>query len=124
MNKTFSTMIGIGAFTALAICPLCKTTANASPSARVATNGAALAAPRTVTLHITGMTCGGCVFGTKKVLTKLHGVTAANVSYEKAEAVVTYDDEKVTVEQMIAAVATLGYKAAVVGAPSATAPVR
>ena len=120
MNRTLFAMIGIGAFAALAICPLCKTTANASPSAQVATVGAALAAPRTVRLHIAGMTCGGCVFGTKKVLTKLDGVTAANVSYEKAEAIVTYDDEKVTVDQMIAAVATLGYKASVAGAASAT----
>jgi mercuric ion binding protein len=59
------------------------------------------------------MTCGGCVGATKKVLTRLDGVTAADVSFEKGEAIVTFDDQKVTVDQMIAAIATLGYRAAV-----------
>ena len=124
MNRTLSTTIAMGAFAALASCPLCKTPANASPAAQVATLRVEPAAPRTVRLHIAGMTCGGCVFGTKKVLAKLDGVTAAKVSYEKAEAVVTYDDEKVTVEQMIAAVATLGYKASVADPASATPSIR
>ena len=74
-------------------------------------------APRTVTLAVKGMTCGGCVLGTRKVLTRLPGVAKADVSYEKGTAVVTYDPTKVTVEQMIAAIKTLGYTATVV-APS------
>ena len=65
----------------------------------------------TLTLHIEGMTCGGCTLATRKVLEKLDGVTKAEVSYEQKRAVVTYDPSKVTVEQMIAAIATLKYKA-------------
>jgi copper chaperone CopZ len=72
----------------------------------------------TVTLAVKGMTCGGCVLATRKVLTRLPGVTKADVSYEKGTAVVTYDPAKVTVEQMIAAIKTLGYTAMVV-APAA-----
>lgn len=117
MNKALSATVGIGAVVALSLCPLCKPPASAAPPASVAIAGvvrAVAVAPRTVTLHIEGMTCGGCVFGTRKVLTQMNGVTRADVSYEKSEAVVTYDDQKVTVEQMIAAIKTLGYGATVV----------
>ncbi len=60
------------------------------------------------------MTCGGCAIGVRRVLTRLDGVREADVSYEQQRAVVTYDTTKVTVEQMIAAIKTLGYKATVV----------
>jgi mercuric transport protein len=73
-------------------------------------------APRTktVTFNIEGMTCGGCVFGVRKVLTRLPGVSKADVTYEDSRAVVTYDPAAVTVAQMTAAIKTLGYKATVV----------
>lgn len=122
--------LGIGAVGAFSICDLCKPqTAGAAPSAVVAAapvvaaqRVVALAAnaveEKTVRLTVEGMTCGGCAIGTKKVLTRLTGVTKAEVSYEKKEAVVTYDPAKVTVKQMIAAIKTLGYTATV--APSTT----
>lgn len=66
---------------------------------------------RTITLAVKGMTCGGCVVGTRTVLTRLPGVSTAAVSYAKGTAVVTYDPQKVTVEQMIAAIKKLGYTA-------------
>ena len=68
----------------------------------------------TVTLHVEGMTCAGCVLGVRKVLTKLDGVSKAEVTYETKRAVVTFDASRVTVEQMIAAIKTLGYTARVV----------
>ena len=68
----------------------------------------------TVTLHVEGMTCGGCTLATRKVLERLAGVTKAKVSYEEKRATVVYDPAKVTVQQMIAAVATLKYTATVV----------
>lgn len=118
--------LGIGAAGALSICDLCKPeTAGAAPSAVVAAAPAMAAAQslpalaadaveeKTVRLSVEGMTCGGCSIGTKKVLTRLPGVTKAEVSYEKKEAVVTYDPAKVTVEQMIGAIKTLGYTATV-----------
>lgn len=58
------------------------------------------------------------MLGTRKVLTRLPGVAKADVSYEKGTAVVTYDLSKVTVEQMLAAIKTLGYTATPV-APAA-----
>jgi len=73
-------------------------------------------APRTktVTFNIEGMTCGGCVLGVRKVLTRLPGVSKADVTYEESRAVVTYDPAAVTLAQMTAAIKTLGYKATVV----------
>lgn len=69
------------------------------------------AASQTVTFAVKGMTCAGCVLSTRKVLTRLSGVTKAEVSYEKGTAVVTYDPAKVTEAQMVAAIKTLGYTA-------------
>lgn len=67
----------------------------------------------TVTLAIEGMTCGGCTLATRKVLERLDGVRKAEVSYEKKNAVVVFDAAKVTVAEMIDAVATLKYTATV-----------
>jgi copper chaperone len=64
-----------------------------------------------VVLKINGMTCGGCVFGVRKVLSRLPGVSKTDVSYEKSRAVITYDPARVTTSQMIAAIKTLGYSA-------------
>ncbi len=74
---------------------------------------------RIVMFKVEGMTCGGCVIGVRKVLTRLAGVSKADVSYQWSRAVVTYDPEVVTVGQMVAAIKTLGYTATVV-APTAT----
>jgi len=71
----------------------------------------------TVTLRVDGMTCGGCVYGVRKVLTRLPGVSKAEVTYEQSRAVVTYDPAAVTVAKMIAAIKTLGYTATVVARP-------
>lgn len=140
MNKPLATFGVLAVAGALSLCDLCGPGAGTS----VAQSGLvspAYAAPvqapvragaqstaeasaqpeagrRTVTLAVKGMTCAGCVLGTRKVLTRLPGVAKADVSYEKGTAVVTYDPTKVTVEQMIAAIKTLGYTATLV-APAA-----
>lgn len=121
IRMSLYTTVGVGAAVALSLCPLCKppvsAAAMAGTAAHVVPNDRL--APRTDTLHVEGMTCGGCVFGTRKVLTRLDGVMKVDVSYEKRRAVVTYDPGKVTVEQMIAAIGTLGYRATLVNAPKA-----
>lgn len=119
-------VLGVGAAGALSLCDLCKTqavgatTAIGVPAAgslvgqSTATVGLPVTAEvKTVRLKVAGMTCGGCVVGARTVLTRLPGVTKAQVSYEKQEAVVTYDPAKVTVEQMVAAIKTLGYTATI-----------
>lgn len=122
MMKTLAALGVVSAAGALSVCDLCTPggprpatsllpAAHAAPAARRATPIARAADTRTVTFRVEGMTCGGCVIGVRKVLTRIEGVANVEVSYEQQRAVVTYDPAKVTVDQMIAAIKTLGYKA-------------
>ena len=63
-----------------------------------------------VTLGISGMTCGGCVRSVTNVLTALDGVTKADVSLEKRNAVVDFDPGKVGVEQLKRSVVEAGFE--------------
>ena len=69
----------------------------------------AWAANQTVTLSVSGMTCAACPITIKKALSKVDGVGAIEVSYEKKEAVVTYDDKKTNVEALTRATEGAGY---------------
>ena len=118
-SSFFLSLLGLGAVGAFAVCDICQPAAEWAggtiPAGAVAS---AIRAPavesRIVTLMVEGMTCGGCAIAARKVLERLDGVTKAEVSYEQERAVVTYDPERVTIEQMIAAVKKLGYTATVV----------
>lgn len=71
------------------------------------------AATKSVTLAVPGMTCAACPITVKKALTKVDGVSRAVVSYEKREAVVTFDDTKTTLEKITAATEDAGYPSSV-----------
>lgn len=71
------------------------------------------AAPQTVTLSVPGMTCAACPITVKKALTRVDGVSKAEVSFNKRQAVVTYDDTKTDVETLTRATADAGYPSAV-----------
>lgn len=73
----------------------------------------AWAATKTVTLSVPGMTCAACPITVKKTLTKVDGVQKAEVSYEKREAVVTFDDAKTSAEALTKATENAGYPATV-----------
>lgn len=73
----------------------------------------AWAATKTVTLSVPGMTCAACPITVKKALTKVDGVQKAEVSYEKREAVVTFDDAKTSAEDLTKATENAGYPATV-----------
>ncbi len=124
MKVTVTGLGMAGAFGALCICPLCENALSsrgvsffsaATPTVVLASSEQSIQrqapATRVVALKIDGMTCGGCVYGVKKVLTRLNGVSKAVVRYETKSAVVTFDPARVTVEQMVKAIETLGYKA-------------
>lgn len=68
------------------------------------------------TFDVEGMTCGGCVLGTRKALSKLPSVLSADASYDektgKGSAWAVYDPALVTPERMMAAIRELGYKPA------------
>jgi len=67
---------------------------------------------QTVTLGISGMTCGGCVRSVTNVLKALEGVAKAEVSLEKKNAVVEYDPGKLQVEQLKRSVVEAGFEVA------------
>ena len=69
----------------------------------------AWAASKTVTLSVPGMTCAACPITIKKALTDVDGVTDAEVSFDKKEAVVTFDDAKTDVSTLIEATTDAGY---------------
>ena len=67
---------------------------------------------QTATLNISGMTCSGCVRSVSSVLTALDGVVKADVSLDKACAVVGYDAAKLSLDQLKHAVEEAGYEVA------------
>jgi copper chaperone CopZ len=64
----------------------------------------------TYEINIVGMTCTGCEEHVKLEIGKLPGISALEVSYEKGNAVVTFDESQTDLEQVKAAVAETGYK--------------
>ena len=69
------------------------------------------AAVKTTTIRIKGMTCGSCAFSITKALKGTNGVEDVRVSFEKGEAWIKYDDQKVTISQLRQVINGTGYKA-------------
>lgn len=69
----------------------------------------ALAEMKTATFKVSGMTCATCPITVKKAMTRVPGVSQAQVSFEKSEAVVTFDDAKTNVDALMKASADAGY---------------
>jgi len=78
-------------------------------------SGPLLAAQKTVTLGVPGMTCGACPITVKKAITRVDGVILAKVDFDKRQAVVTYDDAKADVEKIMQATANAGYPSSIKG---------
>lgn len=73
----------------------------------------AWAATRTVTLSVPGMTCAACPITVKKAISKVEGVRKVDVTFEKREAVVTFDDAKTSVQKLTKASEDAGYPSSV-----------
>ena len=71
------------------------------------------AAPRTVILSVPGMTCAACPITVKKAISKVQGVSKVAVTFEKREAVVSFDDAKTSVQKLTQATADAGYPSSV-----------
>jgi Cu+-exporting ATPase len=63
-----------------------------------------------VDLELTGMTCAACANRIEKKLNKLGGVTAT-VNYATEKANITFDSSKVSADQLVDAVTSIGYGA-------------
>lgn len=79
--------------------------------------GLAHAATRTVTLSVPGMYCEVCPITVRKALEKVPGVSKVSVSFEKKEAVVTFDDAKTSVKALEDATFEAGYESKVKDGP-------
>ena len=71
------------------------------------------AATQTVTLSVPGMTCAACPITVKKALSKVEGVSKTEVTFEKREAVVTFDDSKTNIQKLTKATEDAGYPSSV-----------
>lgn len=71
----------------------------------------ALADTKEVTIKVEGMTCGGCAASLTKALKDTPGVVEAKASYEKGEAWIKYDDQKITVAKLREVINSTGFKA-------------
>ncbi len=69
----------------------------------------AVAADKTVVLSVPGMFCDLCPVTVKKAISKVPGVKSVEASYEKRQAIVTFDDAKTTVDALTKATANAGY---------------
>jgi copper chaperone CopZ len=66
----------------------------------------------TVTLRVTGMTCGGCENAVKRALERLEGVSEVTASHVEEKVGVSFDSAMVTPDQITARIAAIGYTVA------------
>ena len=70
-----------------------------------------LAITKKATIRVDGMTCAKCTGSVEKALKATAGVEKVEVSLERKEAVVEYDDEKVTEAKLREVINATGFKA-------------
>ncbi|MFO7694354.1 MAG: cation transporter [Vicinamibacterales bacterium] len=63
----------------------------------------------TLTLNVTGMTCGGCESAVKRGLARLDGIGEVTASHAKAKVIVTYDATRVSPDEIKARIGAMGY---------------
>lgn len=81
----------------------------AALGAALVASGTASAGEQTLKLAVGNMYCATCPLTVKKALSAVPGVTKADVSYKDKSAVVTFDDQKATVQALIDAATKAGY---------------
>jgi copper chaperone len=67
---------------------------------------------QTVTLSVTGMTCGGCENSVKRALARIEGVTDVTASHVEKRVVVSLDPAKVTAQQIRDRITACGFTVA------------
>ena len=64
-----------------------------------------------IKLKIEGMHCTGCSSRLEKVLNNVEGVEKATVSFAEKEAIITYNEEKISEKQIKSEIKEAGFKA-------------
>ena len=70
-----------------------------------------LAASKTVIIRVEGMKCNHCSSSVAKALKATDGVEKVEISHEKGEAVIQYDEQKVTEAKLREVINGTGFKA-------------
>ena len=70
-----------------------------------------LAASKSVTIRVEGMKCNNCSSSIAKALKATDGVEKVEISHEKGEAVIQYDEQKVTEAKLREVINGTGFKA-------------
>lgn len=73
------------------------------------------AATQSVTLSVPGMNCATCPITVKKALSKVSGVNKVEVSLDRREAKITFDDLKTGIEALTRATRDAGFPSTVAG---------
>jgi len=68
---------------------------------------------QTMTMHVSGMTCGTCPISVRHRALQLKGVHTAAVDLDTATATVTYEDSEQSPQAIAQAITKLGYPATV-----------
>ena len=71
----------------------------------------AAAFTKTATIKVEGMKCAKCSGAVSKALKATEGVEDAQVNHEKGEAVIKYDDEKLSETKLREVINATGFKA-------------
>ena len=64
----------------------------------------------TLTLRVTGMTCGGCENAVRRAVTKLPGVAEVNASHQQQLVKVDFDEAQTTADAIKGRITALGYQ--------------
>jgi mercuric ion binding protein len=95
-----------------------RTTLIALPWLTLLLNAAAFAAPpHTATLAVENMTCGTCPIVVKKALSRVPGVSATIIDFDKKTATVTFDPDKTTLVSLTRATTEAGFPSRLVSTP-------
>ena len=65
---------------------------------------------KVIKLKIEGMHCTGCSSRLEKVLNNTDGVESATVSFEKKQAIITYNESQTDIEQIKQIIQDTGFK--------------
>jgi P-type Cu+ transporter len=64
-----------------------------------------------IDMHIEGMHCGSCAVGIQMLTSQMDGVKSVEVSYEGKKGSFEFDSSKTTKDDLVKAIAELGYQA-------------
>jgi mercuric ion binding protein len=78
----------------------------------IVSSGAVMAEQRTVILAVDNMYCEACPYMVKKTIEKVSGVSKVTVSFKERTAVVTFDDARADVNDLMNAATKAGFPSA------------